>query len=393
MVRLAAPLRPLFPYLKPAYSTVTRAVAPFSVLASKARGGYLPTGSVRTLEEAAATSGGRSWTVRAEDQITREIPVDHPTFREHATDVFARQAVAELPGGRVLGPHGAVITNRGDLVEEVSLYFGTRRARQHPLHLHPFPPKPVDVPGRLGVIDYKGGAGNWYHFIFDVLPRIALVERCPDLEPPDKWYVPAAGDHRAELLNQLGITPDRRIDSTQVPHVRAETLVVPSVPGDEQHPQWSTDFLRERLLVGGHDRIPGRRLYLTRGASRNNRTVLNDDEVQAALLSRGFELLDPSLLPIDEEMWTFAEADIVVSTHGAGLSNTLFMSPGSLVVELFPEHSVVPCYWKLVGTVPGVDYRHVPGIGDKIESNRQKILVKDITVDIPALLAAVDGHG
>ena len=78
MVRLAEPLRPLFPYLKPAYSIGTEVVAPFSLLASKVGGGYLPTGAVRTLEEAAGASGGRCFTVKAPEHVSRALPAGRP---------------------------------------------------------------------------------------------------------------------------------------------------------------------------------------------------------------------------------------------------------------------------------------------------------------------------
>ena len=125
MVRLAEPLRPLFPYLKPAYTIGTELVAPLSVLASKVSGGYLPSGAVRTLEDAAESSGGRCFTVRLPEEIDRPVPAGrpegHPTFAAEARELNGRVAVAELPNGRVLGPHSAVITGGGELVQEVSL--------------------------------------------------------------------------------------------------------------------------------------------------------------------------------------------------------------------------------------------------------------------------------
>jgi capsular polysaccharide biosynthesis protein len=299
-------------------------------------------------------------------------------------------AVAELPRGRVLGSHAAVITDRGDLVHEVSHYFGTRRPRQHPLYLHPFPPDPVEVPGSLGVLAYQGGGVNWYHFMIDVLPRIAIAEECDEIEAPDLWYVPASTPDRAGLLERMGITADRRIDSMQVPHVRAERLVVPSLAGYEQHPAWGTQFLRERLLGPDYHRVSGRYLYITRGVSKNNRAVLNEAEVMAALEARGFESVDPATLSIEDEIRCFAEAEIIVTAHGAALTNLVFSSPGASVIELFPASHAVATFWKLATTVPGLEYRYLCGLGPKSEPDRSKMLVSDITVDIPALLALVD---
>jgi hypothetical protein len=397
MVRLGESLRPLFPYLKPVYTVGTEVVAPLSVLASKiGGGGYLPTGSVSTLEEAASSSGGRSFPVRAAEEVNRAPaigrPAGHSTFVAEARERIERVALAELPGGRVLSPYSAVITGQGDLVSEVSQYFGTWRPRQHPLYLSPFQPDPVEVPGRLGVLAFQHGGLNYYHFVFDVLPRIAIAEQCAEIEAPDRWYVPASTQDRVGLLDALGITAEKRIDSMEVTHVRAECLVVPGLAGYEQHPAWVTQFLRERLLPPKYERVPGRCLYVTRGASKNNRAVLNEAEVTAALEAHGFTAINPSSLTIDEEIQTFAEADIVVSAHGGALTNILFMNPGSLVIELFPASHVNPCYWKLADTVPGVDYRYLCGIGPQREPDRTKMLVSDITVDIPALLAMVDEH-
>jgi capsular polysaccharide biosynthesis protein len=396
MVRLAEPLRPLFPYLKPAYSVGTEVVAPLTLLASKVSGGHLPSGAVKTLEDAADSSGGRCFTIRLPEETDRALatgrPEGHPTFAAEARELIGRVAVAELPRGRVLGSYSAVITGTGELVHEVSQYFGTRRPRQHPLYLKPFQPDPVDVPGRLGVLAYQHGGLNWYHFITDVLPRIAIAEQCTEIETPDRWYVPASTQDRVGLLDRMGITAERRIDSMQVPHVRAESLVVPGLPGTEQHPAWVTEFLRERLLTDGYERVPGRRVYITRGTTKNNRAVLNESDVIAALEARGFVAVNPGALTIDDEIRTFAEADLVVSAHGAALTNIIFMGPGARLIELFPASHVMPCYWKLAGTVPGLEYRYLCGIGSKREPDRTKMLVTDITVDIPALLAMVDEH-
>jgi capsular polysaccharide biosynthesis protein len=250
----------------------------------------------------------------------------------------------------------------------------------------------VEVPGRLGVLAYQHGGLNYYHFMFDVLPRVAIAEQCAESETPDRWYVPASTQDRAGLLDAMGITAEKRIDSMEVTHVRAECLVVPGLAGYEQHPAWVVQFLRERLLPPSYERVPGRCLYVTRGASKNNRAVLNEAEVTAALEARGFTAINPAALTIEDEIRTFAEADVVVSAHGGALTNIVFMNPGSLVIELFPASHVMPCYWKVADSVPGLDYRYLCGIGPQREPDRTKMLVSDITVDIPALLEMVDEH-
>ena len=397
MVRLAAPVRPLWPELKVAYTLGTRVAAPATKQLSRARGSYLPRSAVGTMDEAAATSGGRCWEVRPREEVVRTPPKGrpsrHPAFVDNSREVIDRVAVAELPGGRVLGPHHAVITGSGDFVEEISWYFNTSRPSEHPMYLHPFPPDPVDVPGRVGVLASRG-ARVYYHFLMDVLPRLGVIDQCEEVETPDRWYVPAGLSFQHQLLDLLGIDVGRRIDSSELSHIRAECLVVPGLPGTNvQNPPWVVDFLRDRLLPAGVERIPGRNLFITRGDGRYNRSVRNEEQVLEALADRGFQRIDPGEMPVVDQIRAFAEADLIVSPHGSALTNIVFASAGACVVELFPKGHIVPDYWKLACGVPGVEYRYLAGVGATDRCSRSRMLVSDVVVDIDALRATLEELG
>src|SRR5690606_4993826 len=111
MVRLPARLRPLFPYLKPAYVAATGFVAPVTQRLSQARGGHLPTGAT-SLSEAAVSSGGRHVVARPAERVERPTIKGWPPVMalldRSDGESFAAVGVAELPRGRVLGPHHAV---------------------------------------------------------------------------------------------------------------------------------------------------------------------------------------------------------------------------------------------------------------------------------------------
>ncbi|HWD53449.1 MAG TPA: glycosyltransferase family 61 protein [Acidimicrobiales bacterium] len=394
MVRLPGPLRPLYPYLKPAYTVATRAVAPATQQMSRWAGGYLPTGAVQTLEEAAASTGGRCCVARPAEVVTRPlprgVPDGDPTFEQNRAERVPRVAVAELPGGRVLGPHRAVITGRGDLLWELSFYFGTTRPREHPLFMHPFPPPPLEVGGRLGVLATRGDV-NYYHFLVDVMTRLGVQELCPEIEPPDRWYVPAQTRFQRELLDLFAVPPERRIDSSQVPHVRAECLVVPAPPSMTViNPPWVTALLRQRLLPTPDARVPGRCIYVTRGTSANNRRVTNEPELVAMLSARDFQAIDPGQMSVRDQIRAFAEASIIVAPHGAALANLVFASPGSSVIELFPAGALVPDFWKLASGVPGLEYRYLAGRGEPAARGRAQLIVSDIEVDLDVLASMLD---
>lgn len=391
MVRLSEGLRPYFAPLKSAYTAGTRAVSPATVRLSRLRGGWLPPSAVATMEQA-AFDGGTFTVARPEETLHRVRPVGHPerypAFEEALVETVPRVGVLELAGGRVLQPHGVVVTAANRWIWELCWYFGTTKPRQHPIYTHPFPPDPVEVPGRLGVLSTRGDH-NYYHFLHDVLPRVAVLEQA-GVERPEKWYVPHTTRFQRELLQLWGIGEDQIVNSDEVRHVRAETLVVPGLASMvERNPPWVSRLLRERLVPPGADRVPGRFLYLSRKAGRNNRAILNEDEVLALLVPLGFDVVDPGDFSIAEQIRLFAEADVIVAPHGASLANLPFCSPGATVLELFPSQSMVADYWKMTCGVEGLEYQYLSGTGPAAGTRREQFVVADITVDLPRLEAMV----
>ncbi|HEV7193733.1 MAG TPA: glycosyltransferase family 61 protein [Jatrophihabitantaceae bacterium] len=395
MVRLPPKLRPLFPYLKPAYVHATRAVSPITVGLSRGRGGLLPTGVAMTMEDAAESSGGRCVTARPVEVLERGEPVGRPeglAALEPADDgPVGRVAVAELPGGRVLGPHRAVITGANDLVWEISRYFGTSKPRQHPVFLNPFPVPPLEVEGRLGVLASRGD-GNYYHFLNDAIPRIGVLEQAREIGSVDRWYVPAGLPFQRELLTMMGLSDDRIVDASAHPHVRAETLVVPGPPAmTEKNPPWVSAFLRDRLMTAPGAPATGTPIYVTRGATGNNRDILNEAAVRSVLTARGFDVIDPGEMSVADQISSFAQAPVIVSAHGAALANLVFAAGGTSLIEIFPAGCVLPDYWRMAAGIPGMTYRYLSDWPTSKRLNRQTAIVTDITVDLAALEALLDG--
>jgi hypothetical protein len=387
-------MRPLWPLAKAAYTHGTRAIAPLTGQLSRLRGGYLPLRSVGVVDASVARSGGRIWVARAEERLDRAIPAGdparHPAFVREASEVIPRVVVGELPGGRVLGPHRAVIDGDGAMIEEFCLYWGTKSWREHPVFWHPFVEAPLEVTGSLGVLATRGDH-SYYHFLLDVLPRLAILDT-PGVPTPERWYVPLQRGFQREILELAGFLPTADVvDADLATHVRGEELLIPGLPDAElRTPPWAVDYIRERLRPSDLERVPGRRIYVTRGRERHNRTVTNEEEVVESLADRGFTVVDPGTMPVTEQIRTFAEAEWIVGPHGAAMANLAFASPGASALELFAPDYVQGCYWKLADCVPGLGYRYLLGAGRVPRSGQMNGVMSDITIDLPALGRALD---
>lgn len=64
-----------------------------------------------------------------------------------------------------------------------------------------------------------------------------------------------------------------------------------------------------------------------------------------------------------EQVTTFANLDILIAAHGAGLTNLIFMTPNSFVFELFPPKWQYACYRRLAENV-GLLYKKETAVGE-----------------------------
>ena len=97
---------------------------------------------------------------------------------------------------------------------------------------------------------------------------------------------------------------------------------------------------------------PFRRLYLSR-AGANERSIINEVELLNALAERDFELFDPSSSSFADQIKAFQEAEMIVSPHGAGLSNLTFSQKGVKVHEIVGGSHYFPCFRFLTQIVEG----------------------------------------
>jgi len=362
---------PWWPHAKRAYTAFTRRWSPVSRVVAHVTPAGGPRSVARTAEDAVAAAGpgAACWTIREPEVLQqsypRGIPPRHPAIEANLRTPVPRVAVALLPGGRVVGKrHGAVLTGEHALAYEFSPYFAVREPAAHPVWLRPVLRKPVDLPGTVAVLATRGDA-NYYHFLLDCLPRIAILRESPAWQDDLRFYVPCQPGYQRDLLGYCGIGPDRVVDSRQVPHLRAQRLLVPGLPTSELHvPGWAVEWLRATLLPAAASLSPGpRRLLISRGGKPNTRRVVNEAALAQSLAPHGFVLLDPGAMPVAEQIALFAGAEMIVAPHGAALANLVFVAPGTRVVELFAPSYVNTCYWELSQRLGGVDYRYLLGYG------------------------------
>lgn len=397
MPRLPSALEPAFPLVKRAHRFATRRVGAVTRQVAVRRPGprALPhTGTTSSQETAAlAPSYVRMHPGGPAVSVSRAVPVGEPAehwyFRALTDVCFGARFTLEVTDGLVVGNYSAHVVPGGVLDHETSHYFGTTGWREHPIYLRGRLPRARHVGGTLLSLATRGTAVNYYHVLMDMLERYAVFAESMPAERPDALLVNRNTPYAREYLSLLGLDSFPTIEPTKHGAVRADRLLVPSLPNAENlAPPWTTEWLRERLPPV---RLAGRprRIYVTRGSRRNSRRVVNEAALLEVLRPLGFSVFDPGEHSVQEQIDHFAAAEVVVGPHGAGLTNLVFASPGVKVLELFAPRYLNPGYWAIASNIPESTYRYLVGLpADRRPAGaRMNSVYQDITVDVPTFRA------
>jgi len=220
------------------------------------------------------------------------------------------------------------------------------------------------------VVVLAGLSNNvYFHWLLDCLPRFELLQLSGvDLTEVDYFLVGDRQPFQQESLAMLGIPNSKILPIEQHLHIQATQLIVPSFPGAIAWFQpWVGDFLKATFLNQVTDSFSDQpnqsnyptRLYISR-QNTTTRRVINESELVQYLEQFGFVSIDLEALSIVEQAQLFASAEVIVASHGSGLTNAIFCAPSTKIIEIFSPNFVYSCYW-YISNVIKLDYFYLLG--------------------------------
>jgi capsular polysaccharide biosynthesis protein len=109
-------------------------------------------------------------------------------------------------------------------------------------------------------------------------------------------------------------------------------------------------MMREHRPIEEDRRSDKLLVYVSRLDAGQRRLMLNEHDLCSALSDLGFEIVTASQLSVADQISIFRKAKVIVSPHGAALTNLLFAADGHdgpKVVELFQENYLNRCFLKI----------------------------------------------
>jgi len=221
------------------------------------------------------------------------------------------------------------------------------------------PRKLRNLNGRvLSLITGGGGNNNYWHWLFDVLPRFSLCSKIFDLDKIDYFLLP---DHikkfQIETLDSLNIPFHKRLSSKKFRHIKAKELIITDHPvmisGNATRdimnmPVWISKWLKEAFVnqTGTSEVKNIENIYIDRNddslRQKPQRFISNEEEVKKYLLKKNYTSVKLHKLKFIDQVQLFANAKNIVGLHGGGFANIAFCKAKTKVIELRSSDSGTP---------------------------------------------------
>lgn len=188
---------------------------------------------------------------------------------------------------------------------------------------------------------------NYFHFLFDILTRLKLFSEIINLDKIDYFYLQGKIPWQLRILEIIGINKEKIIDSYQYRHIKVKKLYACKHPWYRKGyfqseinnlPEWLVFYLRNRFLKLGKNFKCSKKVFIDRSDSNfNHCKLINNEEIKSFLEEKGFESYQISKLSFEEQIYLFNNAEIIISPHGAALTNVIFSSEKLHLIELIPS--------------------------------------------------------
>ena len=210
----------------------------------------------------------------------------------------------------------------------------------------------------LSLLTGGGGNNNYWHWLFDVLPKLSLYSKNFDLNDIDYFLLP---DHikkfQIETLDCLNIPKNKRLSSKKFRHIKAKELIItdhPVVISENptkdimNMPIWISQWLKanflKQVIKNGEKNI--KKIYIDRDVGSSEqlplRYISNENQVKKYLLKNNFISVKLHELKFIDQVKLFNNAKCIVGLHGGGFANIVFCNPKTKIIELRGTHSGNP---------------------------------------------------
>ena len=193
----------------------------------------------------------------------------------------------------------------------------------------------------------QGDSGNnYFHFMFDILPKIYLFKSQIDLKNINYFYLSDPKKWQINILKLIGIQKKKILSSKIYNHIMVDEIYAVDHPwyhkgliqyNLEKIPEWIINYNR-KFFLKNYGKFQNKRIFLDRSLSKfNHCQIENKNDIINLITKKNFEIHRPEYISIKKQLKLFRNSSIVIGAHGAAFTNIIFCKPKTKIVEIIPS--------------------------------------------------------
>jgi hypothetical protein len=185
---------------------------------------------------------------------------------------------------------------------------------------------------------------NFFHWMIEILPRLLLYDLAKDLHHLKLIAPMSSPKFIRESLNLAGY--EDKVSFVENGVYRFEKLhILSRLAKTSDISPLAIEWLNRKIMPSNLD-TSKKRIYVSRSDAKI-RYVTNESEIQNILSDFGFEIITMSQYTLAEQIKIFAQAEVVIGSHGAAFAHTAFMAPKTTFIEFFELGHFNHCFYRM----------------------------------------------
>ncbi len=216
----------------------------------------------------------------------------------------------------------------------------------------------------------QGASGNnYWHWLFDLLPKVEILNFNNKINLFDYYYVPRLNKYIIDSLKVYGIKENQLINSQKYKHLESdkvfflENIYLKKGSFQKQFeniPYIIIKAIRNKFLKYKKKKFDYKKIYIDRSDSKFiHYQFYNNNEIIKKLKKKKFGIFKLSTLSIFEQISLFNTSKVILGLHGAGFANVIFCKKKTKVYEIIRKNEFRRNAIKTISNLTGLKHKKI----------------------------------